>query len=134
MTKHELQQYRWAQKNIDRLEERLLELETEATRITTRLTKDPKGGGSVDKISALVAQVMDTRDKINARLHDAYNMQVRIEVAIGALPEREKYLIRARYLEGKSWEQIAVDMSYSWQWVHRIHSRALKMISRKCSE
>jgi len=129
MTKHELQQYRWIQKNINRLEERLLELETEATRITTQLTWEPKGTGSTDKLSTLVAQIVDTRDEINRQLREAYSRQMAIEAAIDKLPEREKYLVRARYIELHSWEQIAVDMAYSWQHIHRIHSRALKMLA-----
>lgn len=129
MTKHELQQYRWIQKNINRLEERLLELETEATRITTQLTKEPKGTSSTDKLSTLVAQIVDTRNEISRQLREAYGRQIKIEAAVKRLPEREKYLIRARYIELKTWEQIAVDMNYSWKHTHRIHSRALKMLA-----
>lgn len=129
MTKHELQQYRWIQKNISRLEERLLELETEATRITTHLTKEPKGTSSTDKLSTLVAQIVDTRNEINRQLREAYSRQIAIEAAIDKLPEREKYLVRARYVEQKTWEQICVDMNYSWKHTHRIHARALKMLA-----
>ena len=129
MTKHQLQQYRWLQKNITRLEARLLELETEATRITTRLTKEPRGGGNINKVSSLVAQIIDTKDEINDRLQEAYKTQAKIELAIEALPEQEKYLVRARYVECRSWEQICVDMNYSWRQTHRIHSEALKMLA-----
>ena len=128
MTKHQLQQYRWLQKNITRLEARLLELETEATRITTRLTKEPRGGVNINKASSLVAQIIDTKDEINDRLQEAYKTQAKIELAIEALPEQEKYLVRARYVECRSWEQICADMNYSWRQTHRIHSEALKML------
>ena len=39
MTKQQLQEYYWLKKNIKKLEEKLLELETEAKRVTTVYTK-----------------------------------------------------------------------------------------------
>lgn len=130
MTKHDLQQYCWLQKNINRLEEHLLVLDTEATRVTTRLKKDPRGSShSVDKLSGLVAQIVDTKDKINDQLVKSYEIRNQIEDAIKQLPEKEKYLIRAKYIEGGTWEQIAVDMGYTWRHLHRVHARALKLLA-----
>ena len=45
----------------------------------------------------------------------------------------QQYKIRAKYLECKSWEQIAVDMGYSWRQIHYIHSDALKKIAHHCT-
>ena len=68
MTKKELQEYRWIKRNIQRLEDRLLELETEATRQTTSISHDPKGGGyNKDKLSGIVAKMVVVQDKINDR-------------------------------------------------------------------
>ncbi len=130
MTKHELQSYYWLRKNIEKLEDRLLELESEATRVTTRITDDPHCGSSnSDKIGRIVAEIMAVQDKINDKLQGSYKMMLEIEHAAVDLPEREAYLIRARYIDCKSWEQIAVDMNYCWQHVHRIHSQALKALT-----
>ena len=129
MTKYDLQQYRWIRKNINRLQERLIELKTEATKMTTQLTEEPKGTSNADKLSSLVAQIIDTQDEISRQLQEAYRLELQIESAIDKLPEREKYLIRARYVEQKTWEQICVDMNYSWKQTHRIHARALKMLA-----
>lgn len=129
VTKYDLQQYRWIRKNINRLQERLIELKTEATKMTTQLTEEPKGTSNADKLSSLVAQIIDTQDEISRQLQEAYRLELQIESAIDKLPEREKYLIRARYVEQKTWEQICVDMNYSWKQTHRIHARALKMLA-----
>ena len=40
--------------------------------------------------------------------------------------ETEKDLLTYRYLKGMKWEEIAVEMGYSWRAVHKIHSRALE--------
>ena len=130
MTKQELQSYYWLRKNIEKLEHKLLELESEATRVTTRITHDPRGGsGNSDKLGGIVAEIISVQEKINSKLQRSYRIMAEIEHATVELPEREAYLIRARYIDCKSWEQIAVDMSYCWQHVHKIHSRALKALA-----
>ena len=58
-------------------------------------------------------------------------LKVEIETLINKLPTREQYLVRARYMEKKTWEQIAVEMCYSWPQVHRIHSNALRILEIK---
>ena len=133
MTKQELQKYCWIQRNIQQLEEKLFELETKATRMTAHLfTQAPGSSGySHDKIANIVTKIMEVKEEINNQLQKMYDLLGKIEKAIETLPPREKYLIRARYIEGKTWERIAVDMNYSWQHVHKIHSRALKLLAEK---
>lgn len=38
----------------------------------------------------------------------------------------EKEVLIRRYLMGRTWEQIAVEMNYNYRWVLRLHGRALK--------
>ena len=130
MTKQELQSYYWLRKNIEKLEHKLLELESEATRMTTRITHDPRGGsGNSDKLGGIVAEIVSVQEKINSKLQRSYITMSGIEQAIELLPSREAYLIRARYIELKAWEQICVDMSYSWRQIHYIHSEALRILA-----
>lgn len=131
MTKKELQEYYWVRKNIKQLEEKLLELETEVTRQTTRLSDEPKSANNTqDKLASIVTEIVSVQEEINKKLKRAYAIAAKIENAIAELPEREQYLIRARYIELKSWEQIAVDMKYSWRQVHRIHANALRLLAQ----
>lgn len=55
----------------------------------------------------------------------------RIEDAIEELEPTERRLMRARYIEGLEWHQVAVRISYSWQQTHRIHARALIKLLNK---
>lgn len=129
MTKKDLQALYWTKRNIQQLENRLLELETEVTTITTQLTHEPKGPRKLeDRQSELVIKIIEIQEEIHRQLQRAYDYMAKIEKAIEALPAREAYLIRLRYLELKSWEEIAVEMKYSWRQVHRIHSDALKLL------
>ena len=51
-----------------------------------------------------------------------------IEAAIEPLAPRERTLLRLYYINGLTWEQVCVAMSYSWMQVHRIHSKALEAL------
>ncbi|MTI56140.1 hypothetical protein [Geosporobacter ferrireducens] len=128
MTKKDLQEYYWLQKNIQRLEDKLLELETQAAKMTSVISDEPRSGETKDKLSGIVAKIVEVQTRINEQLYRSYELAEKIEKAIETLPERERYLIRARYIDCKAWEKIAVDMHYSWKQTHRIHSEALKML------
>lgn len=39
--------------------------------------------------------------------------------------EDERRVLRLRYIKGMKWEEVAVEMGYSWKQVHRYHSDAL---------
>ena len=131
MTKKDLQEYYWIKGNIRKLEDKLLELETRATKTNTTLSNMPKMLAVHYGLADIVIEIVEMRKLINTQLTKSYAKISEIENAINGLPEKEKYLIRSRYIECKSWEQIAVDMNYSWMQTHRIHSGALKMIACK---
>lgn len=38
----------------------------------------------------------------------------------------EKEVLIRRYLMGKTWKQVAVEMDYNYRWVLRLHGRALR--------
>lgn len=40
--------------------------------------------------------------------------------------EDEQMVLRLRYIQGRKWEDAAVEMGYSWKQIHRIHSAALQ--------
>jgi len=40
--------------------------------------------------------------------------------------ETEKAVLRLRYLMGLTWEEIANEVAYSYQYIHIIHKRALE--------
>lgn len=51
----------------------------------------------------------------------------RIEKSIQKLSdENEAEVLKLRYIKGMKWEKIALEMNYTWRWVHQIHGRALE--------
>lgn len=135
MTKRELKEYCWIKANINDLEERLVELETQAQKMTTTLSLDPGGGcGYQDKMAKAVAEVIECQDMINTNIIVMRQLERKIEEAIEVLPEREKYLMRLRYIRCLTWEQVVEKMGYSWVQTHHIHGQALYLIQNPKTE
>ena len=99
------------------------------------------------KLSGVGSQIMDdmpkgsrlTFDKIGeglARLEDleiiynkAINERLRIEKAIEGVEDALlRRILIFRYMERISFEQISVNIGYSWRQTHRLHSNALRII------
>ena len=98
-----------------------------AVSVTSRLnancvtgTKDPH------KYDALVAY----ENLIDAKVDELYAIKQEILIAIDRVQnDTLKALLLERYIDGKKWEQIAIDLNYSWRQIIRLHGQALQEIS-----
>ncbi len=89
----------------------------------------PKGSTVNDGIGNLVAKV----DKLRCDYLHKYDLALcelyKIERCIESLDnETERRLMRKRYIQGLHWEDICVELNYSWRQVHRTHSKILRKI------
>lgn len=78
---------------------------------------------------------MDRKDEVLA-MYEAKEAElqaalVAIEKAIEKLEPRERQLVRLHYIDGLKWEQVCLEMDYSWRQVHRIHSNALNKLKEE---
>lgn len=75
-------------------------------------------------------RIADMESKIEKAKHALLSLKLDISEAIDLLEDvDERALLRARYVNGKSWRMIAKQMCYSQSTVHRIHSNALMHFS-----
>ena len=127
--KDKLQEYLWINRNIEQLENELLVIESRVMKVTPTLSDLPKMKGYNDTLAENVGKMIELQNIINKNLNKLYGLKVEIETLINKLPTREQYLVRARYMEKKTWEQIAVEMCYNWKYIHELHSKALNLMS-----
>ena len=117
--------------NLDREIERKLEevarLWSKLTRVTEVFTAEPKGGGSIyGKTEEILAKIVDLEKEIDADVDRLIEVRDSIKSIIEAVEDdRERLLLQYRYLDGRTFEKIAVQMNYSWRQIHRLHSKAL---------
>ena len=85
----------------------------------------PKGSSQSD-LSDYIAILDEQIELLKAeRLEKAICYQ-KIERQIRQIKnEDEQEVLRLRYIIGLKWEEVALNMSYSWKHIHRIHSSAL---------
>ncbi len=126
MTKERLQQYRWLVLEIKQLEERLVELESKARKMTGRITGELIGGKIVsDKMAELVCAITDLNEVINLKRLKSIKEEICIENSLNHLLAEQSCILRYRYLEGYNWRKIGNNLSFCERQIHNIHIKAL---------
>lgn len=129
MDKLELRQYRGILREIE-------QLEAEKQRVLDSLLAPPnqvrqlQGRSGTDRIGEAVARRETYQNLIDRKLDELIALREQIESAIQGLPAEERRLMRLRYIDGLTWEKIAVELNYSWSQVHRIHSTILAKLEK----
>ena len=84
-----------------------------------------------DKIGDIVAKIIDLNNEINSDIDKLVDSKKEIMNLIDKVScDDLRYILYLRYFHFKTWEKIAVDMNYSYQWVHKLHSRALREVDK----
>ena len=133
MTKERLKAYRDMKKERDDLQQRVEALSAQLYRLRgQRLDGMPRGGSGENYVTE---ELIDTKSKlleVLTKKKAALDAElIEIESAIKKLKPRERLLVRLHYIDGLTWEQVAVDMTYSWSQVHRIHAKALQKLKEE---
>ena len=132
MNKEELRDYRALTKERKQLETLLEEIESPLySAKVQRLTGMPFSPGSGESGSTqerLADRTMELRAKYADKIAELTERQLAIEQAIDALPSTMRQLLRARYIEGLTWEEVCVSIGYGWRQTHRIHAEALQKL------
>lgn len=94
-----------------------------------QLSGMPRGGsGPSTPTEDAAVKIADLKTLYFQKVDELSKAIIDIECAIECLDPRERTLIRLYYLEGLTWEQVCVAMSYEWAQTHRIHAKALERL------
>lgn len=127
-----LQQIRLYDSRISIKLEELQRLKEMVLRITPTLKDDVVSGeGNQDKLSDAVAKIVDLEVEINRDVDRYVNAKQEISATLGKLTDPDQLrVLHMRYVQYKTWEQIANEMGFSYRWVCTIHGRALQEIEK----
>lgn len=96
--------------------DRILKITQSYTGNVVQSTKDPHKFDRVVELELEIDRNIDELVKVKAEILNA----------ISKLTDgRYREILRLRYLKGMTFEQIAVEMNYSWRHVCTLHGRAL---------
>ena len=133
MTKAQLKTYRAIKQERDDIQRRREDLEAAMYGPRSqRLDGMPRGGSGandileerIDRKDELLAMYLAKEEELDTALFA-------IEQAIEKLDPTQRTLVRLHYIDGLTWEQVAVAIDYSWSQTHRIHSAALKRLGEE---
>lgn len=127
--------YRYCKRREAQLEQQIAELRSQ--RMNTSIQNDgmPHGNASSDlsgymaRLDALVSQLEHERNMAVKQYKEIHNQIHKMQDGV------EKEVLERRYLMGEKWEQIAVQMNYTYRHVIRLHGTALRdfMLPHKMS-
>lgn len=124
-----LSRYRRMSKRIDRLLEEQSRWREMALKITPVLSQTPGGGESGSPIERPMDKVLEIDEEINREIDELQTVRQEIRAALNQLEDESlKLLMEYRYIDGLTWEQIAVKMNYSYMQICRLHGKALRTI------
>ena len=125
-------QYLRQVKRLDNLINAKLEQVDELRGIVTKITSKldavkVEKHNFVDKTGTLISKIVDLEKEINKDIDKLIDLKAEVIENIDKVKNQDyRLLLTLRYLNYWTWEQIAVEMNYSYVHVHRLHSRALR--------
>lgn len=112
---------------IDAKKEQIEILRSMSTNITATLNPNRvQESTSHDKVQKLIVKIVDFEREIIDNIDELIDLKREIINKIDAVQDDNyKLLLTLRYLNFKTWEEIADEMDFTFQWVHQLHKRAL---------
>ena len=126
-----LMQYRAAEREELRLSEELERWRSRAESATARYGADTGGGGDGRSLEHAAEHITHLAAQLEHQRIGLVRLRREIGAAIDAVPDaRHRELLRLRYIDGRTWEQVAQRMGYEdMRWIYRLHGYALSALS-----
>lgn len=121
-----LERYKLLEKEVARLCDEYARWMERATVLSPTITDMPKGGGQSDPVQRAVIAMCDLGADIGKKMDALSRVRCDIECSLQSIEDGTlRLLMEYRYLNGMTWEEVAVKMNYSWRQVIRLHGKAL---------
>ena len=106
-------------KEIDRLKEI-------ATSVSNPLSPNLAKSGNNDKIATIITKIIDYQEDVAAQIDYYIDLKKQIVAEIESIESVEAMqLLYLKYIDGKTWKEIEIDMQISRAWMFRLHGIAL---------
>ena len=121
--------------HLRQMEEELEALRQEDGSISMQIDGMPHGtklsdrtGQMAVRLAEITVEIMDERTKAIEERNEIRNVILRVG------DHNLSHILRRRYIDGKTWEEIAVEMNYTYRWTLTLHGRALEEVDRILKE
>lgn len=126
MTKQDLRQYTRLGIELKGLQDKIETLENKLTSPKGQIITDmPRGGPAVD-LTDQMSKLIDLKNLYTVKYNMRFDQQMKIESAIDTLEDPvERALVRYKYIDGLTWEEVCVKIDYGWDRTHHLHRLSL---------
>ncbi len=91
--------------------------------------------GAKDTLGETIVKIMSLEEDINARIDELVDMKQEAFTMINRIPDLDQQnILIGRYIQLKKWEDIALELNFSIQWVYELHGKGLLAFSQMNSE
>ena len=124
-----LKSYRALDGKIESMTEQLQVWNARVTKITATISQEPKAAGSGDQLQRCIDQICELQTEIAQEMDKLRKRKQEIDTAIHGLNEKSyQDILWYRYIQGMTFEEIAIKMNYSWRQVCRKHKNAVEKL------
>lgn len=124
-----LSQYKYLNAEIDRKIKYMEDCKSKIFNVTGTLSDMPRSGNRSNVIEDGIVNINEIEQTINQDIDKLVELRVEIESKINTIPDLKlREIMKCRYLDCKSWEEIAYKNDITWRHVYRMHEKALDKI------
>ncbi|HBE87185.1 MAG TPA: hypothetical protein DDW53_20340 [Lachnoclostridium sp.] len=125
-----LKSYKKTRNRLNALELQLIQIKIDICNVKASQGDGmPRAKGETADLSRCMEQMANLEEQIDVKRAELIDKQIRITSAVNALDDDDECTVMTeKYINGKTWEEVAEYNGYSWMTMHRIHGRALKKI------
>ena len=129
-------QIRKTDRLIKRLTDTVFTLRSSLTSQSYELNPDKvQTSGPKNTLEETVAKIVDLEADINRRIDELVDMKQEAFNMINRIPDLDQQnILIGRYIQLKKWEDIALELNFSIQWVYELHGKGLLAFSQANSE
>lgn len=127
MTKNELNQCYWLNREIEQLKKELQDLEGKEYK-PMDYSGMPRGTVISDSVAKLAVQKAELHELISLKLKECMIARTRIERYINSIDNIEmRMIVRLRHINGLTWSQMALELNYSERHIQRLYHNFFKL-------
>ena len=119
--KEYLMQYRDAMHRVKAIADHIADLRTMCEQLKTE-------DGHKVELDKAVAELVDAQERAKTEVDRLTALEQEIVQTISHTDEPYRTLLYERYINGKTWEQVAVRMNYSFRHTTKLHGTALRIL------
>ncbi len=129
--KEYLNQVRTLDMLINAKQSELYSLKLMATSISSPVISEKVQSGGENNTMRIIDKIVDLQNEINLEIDKLVDLKSQIRGEIKQINDPvERILLTERYINNKSWMEIANMMHYTERQVHNIHGKSLKHFSK----